>query len=128
MDADKGNIQLGGILADKGQLCVTLLGIILVLQLVVEGEEAGCKVDLEGNEGHVDHHCDCNDGASAHIHLLLLVVVHHSDSNILSVKVPSGIADDGGDYAGDGGGEVEDGKDEHIAGPLPGCPADADET
>ena len=128
-EAEKGNIQLGGILVDRGQLCVRLLSIILVLQLVVEGEEADGKVDLDGEDAHADPHRDSDDGAPAHLHhLLLLVVVHHSDSDVLSVKVPSGKADDGEDYVGDGEEEVEDGKDEHTAGSLQASPTDADQS
>ena len=117
---------VGGILADKGHLGVTPLCLLLVLQLVVEGEEAGGEVDSDEDEDQVDPHREPDDGALAHLHLLLLVLVHHGyiDRDV-SVKIPGEEADDEVDDAGDGADEVEDCKDEDTASSLQASSADA---
>ena len=120
-----GAVQLGGVLADKGHLGVTLLRLVLVLQLEIEGEEAGGKVDLDDEDDHSAPRDDTNEGAPVHhvYHvLLLLVVVPDSD---ISIIVPSGEGHDDGEDAEDGVEEVEDCKDEDAAGPLTASSANA---
>ena len=119
-------VQLGGVLADKGHLGVTPLCLLLVLQLVVEGEEAGGEVDSDEDEDQVDPHREPDDGALAHLHLLLLVLVHHGDiDRDVSVEIPSEKADNEVDDGADGADEVEDCKDEDTASSLQASPADA---
>ena len=49
---------------------------------------------------YLEHGGEPDDEAPVHLHLLLLVAVHHSGGHDL-VKVPGGVADDGGDVADD---------------------------
>ena len=76
---------------------------------------------------YLEHGGEPDDEAPVHLHLLLLVAVHHSGGHDL-VKVPGGVADDGGDVADDDADEVEHGEEEHAAGLLQASPNDADKS
>ena len=76
---------------------------------------------------YLEHDGDPEHDAPVHLHLLLLVAGEHSGGHGL-VKVPGGVADDGGDVADDDADEVEHGEEEHAAGLLQASPNDADKS
>ena len=76
---------------------------------------------------YLEHGGEPDDEAPVHLHLLLLVAVHHSGGHDL-VKVPGGVADDGGYVADDDADEVEHGEEKHAAGLLQASPNDADKS
>lgn len=113
------------VLLDKAHLSIALLHLLLVLQLEVEGEEAGDKVDLDGEGDHNEPHGESNKVVSVHLDHLLFVGVRESE---LPIIVPSGEEDAGRDAAGDGGEEVEDCKEEDTSSPLKASSANAHKT